>query len=175
MLDEPQVYELTRFSDDRGSFSQLFCADTIKLPVGCYVKHVNCSQTTLKGTVRGMHFQRQPFEEMKLVTCTSGEIMDACIDMRETSKNFGRVYYCNLSEEDSKVFVVPNGFAHGFQSLSDFAEIVYSNTQIYSKDHELNVNPSSPQIKWPVPITNLSKKNSSAPFLSNFKKGLKNV
>lgn len=168
MLDEPQVYELTRFNDDRGSFTRLFCANTIKLPVEHSIKHVNCSQTTRKGTVRGMHFQQKPFEEIKLVTCTRGEIMDACIDMRENSKNFGRVYYCNLSEKDSKVFVVPNGFAHGFQSQSDIAEIVYSNTEIYSKDYELNVNPRSPQIKWPLPIKNLSKKDSSAPFLSYF-------
>lgn len=168
MLDEPQVYELTRFNDDRGSFSRLFCADTITLPAEQNIKHVNCSQTTLRGTVRGMHFQQPPFEEIKLVTCTRGEIMDVCIDMRENSKNFGVVYYCNLNAKDSKVFVVPNGFAHGFQSLSDFAEIVYSNTQIYSKVHELNVNPGSPQIKWPVPITNLSKKDSSAPQLSSF-------
>ena len=170
MLNKPQVFELNKFTDDRGVFTRLFCADTIMLPAGQIIKHVNCSRTVLRGAVRGMHFQTSPFEEIKLVTCTRGEIMDACIDMRRKSESFGAVHYCNLNEEDSKVFVVPNGFAHGFQSLSDYAEIVYSNTQIYSKEYEVNVNPKSPEIKWPVPIQNLSQKDSSAPYLSSFLK-----
>jgi len=170
MFENPEVFELHKFVDDRGEFTRLFCLDTIGLGIDAKIKHVNCSRSAHKGTVRGMHFQTSPFEEIKLITCTQGEVLDVCINMRKNSSSFGEVHYCHLKQEDSKVFLVPNGFAHGFQSLTDNSEIVYSNTAEYAKDYEINVNPLSHQIKWLEPVRNLSSKDSSSPHLSKFLK-----
>ena len=168
MYETPFSIELSKFSDDRGEFTRLFCQETLYRQFDIEIKQVNCSVTSFKGTVRGMHYQRSPFEEVKFVTCTRGEIQDACIDMREGSSDFGKIFYCNLKQSDSRVFVVPKGFAHGFQTLSDDTEVIYSNTATYAKEYELNVSPLSPEIKWPLKVINLSQKDASSPLLSSF-------
>jgi len=123
--------------------------------------------TARKGTVRGMHFQRPPHAEMKLVSCVRGEVFDVAVDLRRGSPTFLRWHAERLSADNNRALLIPQGFAHGFQALTDDAELIYCHSAAYDAASEGGLNPRDPRlaIAWPLPITELSARDAQAAML----------
>ena len=130
-----------------------------------------------KGVLRGMHYQTNPYSQGKLIRCIKGEIFDVAIDIRLNSPSFGKWFGIYLSGENNMQLWIPTGFAHGFLTLSDEADVIYKVTEFWNKDCErsLNWKDTSIDIQWPIEkIVNsiqLSTKDKNAPFLSDLEKG----
>ena len=130
-----------------------------------------------KGVLRGMHYQTNPYSQGKLIRCIKGEIFDVAIDIRLNSPSFGKWVGIYLSGENNMQLWIPTGFAHGFLTLSDEADVIYKVTEFWNKDCErsLNWKDTSIDIQWPIEnIVNsiqLSTKDKNAPFLSDLEKG----
>jgi dTDP-4-dehydrorhamnose 3,5-epimerase len=162
------VIELELHEDERGFFARTFCANEFSehglQPV---VAQANVSFNHEKGTLRGMHHQVAPAEEAKLVRCSAGAIHDVIIDLREQSPTHLSHFGVELSAQNRKALYVPERFAHGYQTLSDGAEVTYQVSEFYSPGHGAGVNYADPAfgIKWPLPVTAISDKDSSWPHL----------
>ena len=119
-----------------------------------------------KGTLRGMHYQAAPYEEAKLVRCTMGAIYDVIIDIRQGSKTYMQLFACELTAKNRKILYVPEGFAHGFQTLKDNTEVFYQMSEFYHPDYAKGIrwNDSAFILKWPLPDPILSEKDQSYPF-----------
>ena len=161
-----------RKGDGRGFFSRMFCKKVFEAHglKGTWVQ-TNNSLTAQLGTVRGLHLQRPPMAECKLVRCIHGAIWDVIVDLRPNSETYGCWHGETLSSENRNMIYVPEGFAHGFISLTDDAEIIYPTTQYYSPDHELGLLWSDPSvgIKWPIPPMLISEKDQQAHTLQKIK------
>lgn len=154
--------------DERGFFARIFDAEEFsKLGLSARWVHINNSRSTHTGTLRGLHFQRPPLSESKLVRCVHGSVWDVIVDLRRCSRTFGSWYGATLSAENRTMMYVPAGFAHGCVSLSDGAEIIYPSSQPYSLSHEgsLNWADSILRIEWPLKPTIISAKDAAAPYL----------
>lgn len=164
-----------RLVDQRGFLSRLFCADEL-LGIGWSgeIMQVNHTQTVLKGTVRGLHYQLAPYAETKLVTCVRGVIWDVAIDLRAGSPTFLRWHGQTLSAENLCAMVIPEGFAHGFQTLTDDCELIYLHSRVYAPEVEAGLNPldTAIGIEWPLAITVRSARDASHPWLDEKFKGL---
>ena len=116
-----------------------------------------------------MHFQKPPKAEMKMVRCIRGKIIDVVVDIRKNSPTFLQHYAVELSADNMKLFVIPEGFAHGFQALEDNSEIMYLVTEFYSPEEEAGLRYSDPmlKIKWPLPITDTSTKDENHPLINS--------
>lgn len=165
-----------RFGDQRGFLSRLFCAEELasagwKKPVG----QINHTYTAQCGTVRGMHYQLPPHAEMKLVSCIRGEVFDVAVDLRSNSPTFLQWYAQTLSEENGHALLIPEGFAHGFQTLTDDCELLYLHTEAYTPQAEagLRYNDARLGITWPREVTELSGRDQAHPFLTAAFKGIK--
>ncbi len=155
-----------RKGDERGFFSRLFCADLFKqhgLDPG-FVQ-INHSKSHAKGTLRGLHYQLPPHEEMKVVRCIHGAIFDVILDLRPDSSTFGHHFSAHLSEENGTMMVVPKGFAHGFYSLEQETEILYLVSEFYAPEHERGIRWDDPfhTIKWPGEPRVVSSKDGAHP------------
>jgi dTDP-4-dehydrorhamnose 3,5-epimerase len=162
--------ERQRLDDQRGFFARLFCADELRS--GGWrgsVAQINHTRTARKGTVRGLHFQRAPHAEMKLVSCIRGEVWDLAVDLRRGSPTFLRWHAERLSAVNNLALLIPVGFAHGFQALSDETELIYCHSAPYAPDAEngLNVNDPRLGIAWPLPVGDLSARDAKLPFLDD--------
>lgn len=156
------------FCDERGEFSRIFCQkEMFSISENLIIRQINHSKTNKKGTIRGLHFQYHPHSEIKIVRCTKGKIFDVAVDLRKESKTFLKWHAEILSAENQKMLVVPQGFAHGFQTLEDDSEIIYFNTEFYNKELEGALRYDDPKIniQWPEKVTVLSDKDSSHPYL----------
>lgn len=154
--------------DKRGFFSRLFCAEELAvIDWNRPVVQVNHSLTIQRGTVRGLHFQLAPHAEMKLVSCIRGRIWDVAVDVRADSPTFLCWHAEELSAENRKSMLIPEGFAHGFQALSDNVEIIYCTSAPYMSSAESGLHPHDPflKIEWPLPITLLSEKDAQWPLV----------
>lgn len=153
--------------DNRGFFSRLFCAEELAA-VGWSrpVAQINHSLTTQRGIVRGLHFQRAPHAEMKLVSCIRGKVWDVAVDVRVDSPTFMCWHTEELTEENRNAMLIPEGFAHGFQALSDNVEVIYCTSEFYYPHFERGLNPRDPRlaIKWPLNITLTSSKDADHPY-----------
>jgi len=171
-LDGPVRIELERRGDDRGFFARLFCAEEFRQK---NLKHdwvqVNNSLTESKGTIRGLHFQRPPFAEVKLVRCVRGAIFDVAVDLRHGSPTYGQWRGVELTSENRSMLYIPEGFGHGFQALTDDSEIIYFNSAVYAPDLEggLKFDDDSVAIDWPMPAIGLSDRDSRLPNLAGLK------
>lgn len=160
-------------SDDRGYFYRLFCYEELKeIGLSKPIAQINYSHAKGKYVTKGFHFQYPPYAETKIVTCVKGEIFDVAVDLRSNSSTFLNWFGIILSEENKLSFFIPEGFAHGFQSLSDESGLIYLHTEAYSSADEGGLSVLDPAIgvKWPHPPQLLSARDSS--FLninSNFK------
>ncbi len=167
-LADLYVVERMRLADDRGYFSRLFCEDELGAlwPRGSAVQ-INESWTTGRGVVRGLHYQAAPHEEMKFVTCLSGRIFDVAVDVRPWSPTYLRWHGEELSAENMRSMLVPPGFAHGFQTLSEACLLLYLIDTPYAPAFEGGVNPLDPTlgIEWPLPISLLSDRDRNLPTL----------
>src|SRR3989338_10314825 len=129
------------FQDTRGVFERLFCAEEFrKIGLTKPVVQINHSITPAKGTVRGLHFQHPPHAETKIITCLKGEVFDVAVDLRQGSKTFLTWYGQRLSAENQKSIIIPEGCAHGFQTLTDHCELVYFHTAFYVPEAEAGFN-----------------------------------
>lgn len=174
-LSELKKVCLSEFNDNRGVFTKLFCGDAFsQILQNQTIKQVNISHSYLKGTIRGMHFQYPPYTETKIIKCLKGEVYDVVIDIRMHSKTFLEWYGVHLTESDKKMLLIPPGFAHGFQTLSNNAELLYMHTEKYVKNHEGGVNFNDPKISinWKLPPKNVSERDMNFEFISNNFKGI---
>lgn len=163
-IDGAWLVELEPISDERGSFARTFCAREFGAHglATSYVQHSRSYNRT-KGTVRGMHYQKPPHQEAKLVSCSRGAIFDICLDLRPQSRTFGRWIGHELSAENGRQFYIPEGCAHGFQTLSDDAEISYLISQYYAPEASAGVRWDDPRfgITLPLPVSTISAKDAA--------------
>lgn len=163
------------FTDDRGFFMETYSKKNFS-ENGVNVEFVqdNHSRST-KGVLRGLHFQKPPFAQDKLVRCTRGEVFDVAVDIRPNSPTFGQYESVTLSEENKVMFFIPQGFAHGFLVLSDVADFQYKCSNFYNKESESGIlyNDSEINIDWPQ-LGNLiiSEKDKLWPTFSQAKEDL---
>jgi len=158
------------FVDNRGFFTRIFCEKEFEQHnlVQHFVQ-ANHSGTNGKGVIRGMHFQHAPFCEVKLVKCVRGAIHDVIVDVREGSPTFLKWFGAELTADNKRMMYVPAGFAHGFQSLTDYSEITYLVSSFYNKESESGIryNDEEVGIEWPLPAINLSEKDLAIPLISS--------
>lgn len=168
------LIDLNVLQDSRGWFARTYSKDLFEKHVGFNKEWVqmNHSFTKEKGSVRGMHFQLHPFSEIKLVRCIAGEVFDVIIDLRKDSPTFLKWYGTILSAENKKMLYIPEGFAHGFQTLSPNSELIYNHSEFYNPEAESAIRYSDPaiNIQWPVPVSEVSEKDRSHQLIvSNLK------
>jgi len=162
------AYKITpkKLGDNRGAFARVYCAETFAAQgLNTEWVQMNTSINAQKGTVRGLHFQRPPYAEIKLVRCVRGRILDVFVDLRKGSCDFGCVCAVPLDSETLDSVYIPAGCAHGFQTLTDDVELHYCHSQPYQPDYEGAVNLSDPTlaINWPLPITTISERDRFHP------------
>jgi dTDP-4-dehydrorhamnose 3,5-epimerase len=160
-LIEPELKE-----DERGFFARVFCKEAFKKQgLSDQLEQSNISYNFKKGTLRGMHYQRTPFAEAKLVRCTRGAIYDVVLDIRSDSPTHGKWFAVELSQENRKMLYVPEGCAHGYQTLEDNVEVFYQVSASYAPGHEGGVRWNDPafSIVWPEPVSNISLKDTLYP------------
>lgn len=150
--------------DERGEFARIYCQqELMEIGHDKPIVQVNRSSTLRKGTVRGLHFQRPPKAEIKIVSCIKGSVFDVMVDLRSDSPTFMKWYGSVLSGENRKLMYIPEGFAHGFQSLEDEIELLYMHTEYYSREHEGGLLYSDPvvDITWPLEAKYISDKDKN--------------
>lgn len=164
------LIEPSRIGDARGFFSETFRADRFEAAAGP-VRFVqdNHSLSAERGTIRGLHYQKTPRAQGKLIRVTKGAILDVAVDIRTGSPSFGQHVAIELSAENWRQLWVPEGFLHGFCTLTDATEVTYKVTDYYSPEHDAGVRWDDPDIgiSWPVPVSEaqLSGKDRNAPLL----------
>jgi dTDP-4-dehydrorhamnose 3,5-epimerase len=161
--------------DFRGFLSREFCQKKFsQLLEGKNIQQINRSLTKKKGTVRGLHFQFPPYAEIKIVSCLRGKVWDIAVDLRKGSSTFLCYHAEILSQNDHKSFLIPEGFAHGFQTLTENCELLYLHTKEYNKSLEGTVNATDPriQINWPLPIKERSERDIKQSSLNSKFEGI---
>tara|TARA_Y100001936_G_C16058857_1_gene662885 strand:+ start:578 stop:1162 length:585 start_codon:yes stop_codon:yes gene_type:complete len=164
------VLERKPIKDNRGLFERMFCKDELsKVLQGKSIVQVNHTHTKKVGALRGMHFQYPPHAELKFVSCLKGEVFDVAVDLRQSSSTFLRWHAELLSADNFKTFVIPEGFAHGFQTLTEDCEMYYFHTAAYSTESEGALNALDPRlnITWPKSITEQSERDQAHPMLGD--------
>lgn len=170
LLIKPKV-----FGDGRGFFLESFSRrDFETAGIRMEIAQINHS-SSVKGVLRGLHFQNHPYQQAKLVRCIRGEILDVGVDITPNSPNYARHFSASLSDANRFMLYVPRGFAHGFVVLSDTAEVEYAVDNLYAPDHEGGIIWNDPDlgIKWPVEKPVLSEKDKKWPLLRDIKDSLR--
>jgi len=169
------VIRLEPFSDERGWFARSYCKREFE-EIGHNKEWVqlNHSVTYTKGTLRGMHFQHPPFREIKMVRCIAGGVYDVIVDIRAESPTFLQWYGVELSAENKQMLYIPEGFAHGFQTLEENSALLYHHTEFYTPAAEGGFRYDDPalSIKWPLPVTVISERDAHHPLVDNQFKGI---
>ena len=150
------------FEDKRGSFEKLYSSDQTSINLkGARLEQVNISTSHKRGTIRGLHFQREPFTDIKLVRCTRGSIWDVTVDIRMGSSTFLKWHAEVLSSRNRRGLLIPAGFAHGFQSLTNNVELIYCHFAPYRIDAEGGISPfdTNLRIPWPLEVTEISDRD----------------
>lgn len=163
------VVETKLIYDERGSFARLFCDDELKDVLGGKpIRQINQSVTKTKGAIRGLHFQKPPFSEIKCVRCLRGRVFDVAVDLRENSETFLHWHGEVLSEDNARMMVIPEGFAHGFQTLEDDCELLYCHSQRYHPEAEDGLYYADPtlEIDWPLPPGMVSQRDQGFPMIA---------
>ena len=158
------LIETESFNDERGMFARLFCSSALEeILEGRTIKQINTSYTKVKGSIRGLHFQGPPRSEMKFVRCLKGAVWDVAVDLRAGSPTFLCSFEVRLSAENLTMLVIPEGVAHGFQTLEPDTELLYLHTQFYSPAHEGGVRFDDPafDIQWPLTPREISERDKS--------------
>jgi dTDP-4-dehydrorhamnose 3,5-epimerase len=169
------LVQRTAISDARGFLSRFYCADEFRaLGITKPIAQINHTLTRQQGAVRGLHFQHPPYAETKLVSCLHGEIWDVAVDLRHDSPTFLHWHGEILSAENRKSLLIPEGYAHGFQALTDDCELLYLHTEAYHPEAEggLPVTDSRLNITWRLPISELSPRDRNHPFISQDFQGI---
>lgn len=175
-LNAAFLIEAEPFADHRGLFARFFCTRELAQVFGeRQIVNVNFSRTCQAGAVRGMHFQLPPHQEMKLVRAIRGAVFDVLVDLRPESPTFLQWHGEVLSAANLKMLCVPEGFAHGFQALEPDSEVLYLTTAYYAPDAEGGLRYDDPAlgIKWPLEVTEVSRKDAAHPLLKPGRQPLK--
>ncbi len=165
-LADVRLIELEPFVDERGFFARTFCTREFGAQglQTSFVQH-SVSSTARAGSIRGMHFQRHPHEEVKVVRCTAGAIHDVLIDLRPGSPTYRKWEAYELTPDNRLQLYVPAGFAHGFQTLAPDSAVAYLISAFYAPDAAAGVRHDDPAFKiaWPLPVADISPKDRSWP------------
>lgn len=163
------IIEPERLEDERGFFARTFCQNEFTA-YGLKSHFVQCSISfnNRRGTLRGMHYQAAPHEEAKLIRCTMGGVYDVALDLRPTSATFKQWVAVELTAENRHLMYLPEGVAHGFQTLSDNAEVFYQISEFHHPESARGVRWDDPafRIEWPLPVQIISERDRSYPFLN---------
>lgn len=169
------IIDLEERSDDRGFFARTFCAKEFEdHGLKPTVAQCNLSFNHKKGTLRGMHYQTLPAAETKLIRCTQGAIYDVIVDMRPNSPTYLSHIGVELTAENRRALYVPEMFAHGYQALTDGAEVVYQVGEFYTPGYERGLRYNDPVlgIEWPTEVTVISEKDASWVLLETMTVGV---
>ena len=161
--------------DARGLFERMFCADELAAAGWTQpIAQINHSITHQRGSVRGLHYQRAPHAEMKLVSCLRGEVWDVAVDLRAGSPTFLQWHAERLSADNACALLIPPGFAHGFQALTEDAELLYLHSAAYTPDAEAGLHPQDPRLTlpWPLPVGEMSERDRGHAPLTNLFEGV---
>jgi dTDP-4-dehydrorhamnose 3,5-epimerase len=162
------VVQRSRIEDTRGFLSRLYSADAFaEAGVGKPIAQINQTLTRRRGAVRGMHFQWPPHAEAKLVTCVQGEVFDVAVDLRRHSPTFLRWHGETLSKSNQRSLLIPEGFAHGFQTLTGDCELLYLHTAPYAATAEGGISATEPRVSiaWPLDVAEMSDRDRGHPAL----------
>ena len=152
--------------DARGFFARLFCEEEFAAHgLATHMTQMNTSYSAAKGTLRGLHFQRPPKAEAKVVKCLKGAIFDVLVDLRQ-GPTFGQHHAAELTDDNRSMLYIPEGCAHGFQTLTEDAELLYLHSESYAPDLEGGVHHASLGIDWPLPPVSLSPRDAAFPPLT---------
>jgi dTDP-4-dehydrorhamnose 3,5-epimerase len=180
ILDTPlqglKVIQRNPVGDHRGYLERMFCGKELELLLsGKGIAQINHTLTVKRGTVRGLHFQNPPHAEAKIVSCLRGEVFDVAVDLRQGSETFLHWHAEVLSAGNHRTLLIPEGFAHGFQTLSDECELLYFHTADYQQDAEGGLNAIDPKldIRWPEPVLELSARDALHPLVAKEFAGMK--
>jgi dTDP-4-dehydrorhamnose 3,5-epimerase len=161
--------------DRRGFLSRFYCADEfLHAGINKPIAQINHTFTRKKGAVRGLHFQHSPHAEAKLVSCLRGEIFDVAVDLRHDSPTFLHWHGEILSATNRKSLLIPEGYAHGLQTLTEDCELIYLHTAAYHPKAKGALNVSDPRlnIAWPLPVGDLSDQDRTHPFINQDYQGV---
>lgn len=156
------------YKDERGHFLRIFCRNEFeKQNIRFEIKQINRSLNYKKGTIRGLHYQKEPTPEAKIIHVVKGKIFDVAVDLRPKSSTYGKAICEILSQENDKLFYLTKGVAHGFQTLVDDCEVEYLMDEFYSPIHAGGIQWNDPQLKieWPTKCTYISEKDKNWPCL----------
>ncbi len=171
-LDGVLIIEPKVFGDNRGWFMETYSRrDFENAGITAEFVQDNRSFSSKKGIIRGLHFQRNPMCQAKLLTCLKGEILDVAVDLRKDSPTYKKWISVKLTAENKKQIFIPKGFAHGFLTLTDDVEIMYKCDELYSPECDGGIRFDDPEIgvEWGVENPILSEKDKNAPFLKDIK------
>ncbi len=162
------LIELEPLRDERGLFARTFCQEEFsRIGFQKRIVQINHSVTRKKGSIRGIHYQLPPASEAKLIRCIHGRVFDVMMDLRSASPNFLRHYGVELSKDNMRMVFIPEGFAHGFQTLTDDAELLYHHSEFYTPHCERGLRYDDPAlaINWPLPVSEVSVKDQRYPLI----------
>ncbi|NTW00050.1 MAG: dTDP-4-dehydrorhamnose 3,5-epimerase [Oscillochloris sp.] len=169
-VKDAYIIDPDRREDNRGFFACIWAEEAFaKQGLGTRIAQINLSYNRHKGTLRGMHFQHAPYGETKLVRCIRGAILDVIVDLRADSPSYKRWIGVELTAENRRSLYVPEGFAHGFQTLVDDVEVLYQVSQIYTPSAEGGVRHNDPTfgIQWPLIPSEMSEKDKIWPLFTD--------
>jgi dTDP-4-dehydrorhamnose 3,5-epimerase len=161
-----KLVERQPLGDSRGFLARLFCAEELATVGWCQpIAQINHTHTAQRGAVRGLHYQMPPCAEMKLVTCIQGEVWDVAVDLRAGSPTFLHWHAELLSAINNRALLIPDGFAHGFQTLTDDVGLLYCHSATHSPESERALNVRDPRlgINWPLATTDISTRDAKHP------------
>lgn len=164
----PALVRRTAFTDGRGAFARLFAREELAAAgLDFEIVHVNHSLTNDKGTVRGFHYQTPPHAEIKLVTCIRGAVLDVAVDIRDESPERFKSVSAELSAKNGAAMLIPEGFAHGFQALTDEVELIYLHSAAYAPEAAAGYRFDDPAIgfDWPLEPKNLSERDRNCALI----------
>lgn len=175
ILKDLLVVQRKAIEDDRGFLSRLYCAEEFaRAGMDKPIAQINHTLTRKKGAVRGLHFQHAPHAEMKFVSCLKGEVWDVAVDLRKGSSTFLQWHAELLSPSNRKSLLIPEGFAHGFQALTEDCELIYLHTSAYQSACEDALNIVDPKlgIAWPLPISEISERDRNHKLIEQSFQGI---
>lgn len=169
-IDGLKLLQRKPIGDARGYLERMYCfQDLSGVLVDRQFVQINHTKNFLAGTVRGMHFQYAPHAECKLVSCLRGVIFDVAVDFRPDSPSFLKWHGEVLSEDNHRTLMIPEGFAHGFQAMTEECEVLYLSSAYYQPESEGALNATDPRIgiHWPLPISSMSEKDRHHPYIDS--------
>ena len=174
-LDGLKLITSKRFEDNRGFFSKIFCHEELSFfnnqkPIN----QINLSFTKNEGSIRGLHYQTKPYGETKIINCLRGKIFDVAVDLRPKSDTFLEYFSIELSENSNDSLLIPEGFAHGFQTLTKSVEMIYFHSMPYNENYEAGINAfdKNININWPKRTADMSERDKNLPFIDHVFEGV---